>query len=89
VSAIELQQKIRGLSSLPVGWDSYDAKPIDAKCIELACQLVGPILVLRLGDVQAVPCPDGGVQLEIHAGGVDLELWISPADCEEAKEGNP
>lgn len=63
------------LRDLKPGWDSYNAKPIDPRCIEKAFQLwreaSGPWIV--------VPCTNGGVQLEQHRDGLDIEINISPA----------
>ena len=66
------------LNLLKDNWDSYGGKPIT----ELA--LVGADLLLKaLSGIQAVepficPCSNGGLQLEWHRNGYDLEIEISP-----------
>jgi len=54
------------LLQLPRDWNSYDALPIDIRAIRTA------------ENIQAVPTNIGGVQLELHAGGVDVEVEIAP-----------
>lgn len=69
------------LRALPENWDSYKAPPIT----ELA--------IGTLESFAAVPCNDGGIQLEVHRDGYDIEVCISPAGkitgvlvCLEPKE---
>lgn len=62
------------LRELKAGWDGYSAKPIDPRCIDRAAVLWGQVS----GDWQVVPCADGGVQLEQHRDGLDIEITVSP-----------
>jgi len=48
-------------------WDSYGSQPISPAAIDAAAKFLG----YRW---QAVPCPDGGVQLERHDSGYDIEV---------------
>lgn len=59
---------------LPMGWDSYGAPMIDRLAILAAQQLVTD--GIRGDQWAAVPCPDGGVQLEAHHDGLDIEISI-------------
>lgn len=52
--------------SLKPGWDTYRAKPITGAAIKTAEAL------------RAVPVAHGGVQIEMHAGGMDIEIEIHP-----------
>lgn len=56
------------------GWDTYGGKPISEKCIAKAKEMAWALLSYRL---QAVPCSDGSVQLELHRDGLDIEILIS------------
>ncbi len=48
------------------GWDSYHGSPITTAA-------------LRTADALAfVPTADGGLQLDLHAGGLELEISIAP-----------
>jgi len=63
------------LASLQENWDSYGAPPLDKNCIEKARELYA---TLPDNGWWVVPCSDGGVQIEKHEGGLDIELTISP-----------
>jgi hypothetical protein len=52
------------LSSLSPDWDGYGSVPVT----EAALATVGEIAV--------VPCSGGGVQLEMHRDGFDIEIQI-------------
>lgn len=57
---------LSGLRDLDPGWDSYEAKSISPQAIRTAESL------------EAVPISNGGIQIEMHAGGVDLEIEVTP-----------
>jgi hypothetical protein len=54
------------LLALKPGWDSYEAEPITEAAARTA------------DAVAFVPRSDGGIQIELHGGGVDLEIEIAP-----------
>ena len=53
------------------GWDGYDAEPLDERAVEAARRF------LRYA-WDAVPTNDGGVQLERHDSGLDMEISWTP-----------
>jgi len=55
----------RTLLELQEGWDLVNAKRISAKAIA------------AVDETSVVPCSDGGLQLEIHRDGFDIEIEIS------------
>ncbi len=57
------QEKLRSLDS---GWDSYGAPPIDPRAID------------SVEKMYVVPCSSGGVQLEVHRDGWDIEIEFRP-----------
>lgn len=61
--ADQWEQELRGLAA---GWDSYDADPITTAAIN------------AVRSFAVVPCSDGGLQLEVHRDGWDIEIEISP-----------
>jgi len=63
---------IDDMRKLEDNWDSYGAVPINPKAIEIANRIKSV-----LTEFDAVPCPDGGVQLERHANGYSVEVEIS------------
>lgn len=57
---------LSSLRELGKGWDSYDGNPITERALRTA------------GALCFVPCANGGIQVELHAGGVDVEIEIGP-----------
>jgi hypothetical protein len=68
--------RLKELRALEQNWDSYGAPALDLECIDKAWHLY---CCLPGTEWSFVPCSDGGVQLEQHAGGFDIEVTISPA----------
>lgn len=68
------------LELLQPNWDSYGAPPIYPTCI-LEAKVI--LSALRrggsIGEWSIVPCSDGGVQLEQHCYGKDVEITINMA----------
>lgn len=67
------------LRGLKANWNSYGAPPIDERCIQKAYELWRQLS----GEWQVVPCNDGGVQLEQHREGFDIEITVSRAATEK------
>jgi hypothetical protein len=55
------------LRALEQGWDSYSAPPISHAAID------------TLEHFATVPMNDGGIQLEVHRDGFDIEIAIAPS----------
>ena len=68
------------LMNLQQNWDSYGAPPVNEKSIlrafDILSGIVNPSFSLPYPSV--VPTAKGGVQLEWHRNGVDLEIEIYP-----------
>jgi hypothetical protein len=64
------------IANLPENWDSYGAKPIGADVI---AKVKATFPVLPPGWWDCVPCSSGGIQLEQHADGWDIEISIERA----------
>lgn len=65
------------LRSLQPDWNSHGAPAIDERCIDKAFELWRTLS----GEWQVVPCSDGGVQLEQHRDGFDIEITVSRAQA--------
>jgi hypothetical protein len=64
-------------------WDSYGAEPVDGRAINKALD----ILETLPGLWDAVPCVDGGVQLEQHRDGFDIEIEIRAVPNQSQSRG--
>jgi hypothetical protein len=77
------------LGSLPDNWNSYGARPVTVHAI------VGVLNLLSLIMTEATPLPAfvptrrGGIQVEWHAGGIDVEIEVSPTGRYRASVDDP
>jgi hypothetical protein len=79
----EVQQRLLTYAKLPHGWDTYNAPAIGWDAGLFALSVLNDFMRPRTPVPQVVPSTAGGVQLEWHQKGVDLELHITgPYRCE-------
>lgn len=57
-------------------WDSYGAQPINHAVVEAACWFLLSKTEEKTPEPSIVPMNNGGVQLEWHEKGIDLEIAI-------------
>lgn len=69
-------QALSRLLSLPAGWDSYDSPQISPACVAAANGLARDLLSDGVPAPAVVPTSAGGVQLEWHTRGIDLEIEV-------------
>jgi hypothetical protein len=67
---------VGGLFALPAGWDSYGARATDPACVLAAWHLLAAVMQDDTPAPAVVPTARGGVQLEWHRNGVDLEVEV-------------
>jgi hypothetical protein len=68
---------------LPVGWDSYNGRPLRHDTGMFTLQLLNSVLLASTPAPHIVPIANGGVQAEWHQNHLDVELYISaPYACE-------
>jgi hypothetical protein len=72
--------RIEALTALARGWDSYNAQPVEAETAMQAVRFLLDSVDPNLPEPSIVPLGDGGIQIEWHRGGVDVEI----AFCDEA-----
>lgn len=65
------------------GWDSYNALPTTIDSVSHALRFLGEFLQHDSAPPTIVPLADGGVQLEWHRGGVDIEASFPAGDRPE------
>lgn len=64
---------------LPENWDSYGASRIGLQPVAAAMELLAQVMTPKTPRPSVVPTTEGGVQLEWHIRGVDLEVEIDPS----------
>jgi hypothetical protein len=80
---LEVQNHLLKYVKLQRGWDTYNAQQIGWDTGFFALSILNDFMRPRTPIPQVVPSAAGGVQLEWHQKGVDLELHITgPYQCE-------
>ena len=72
----EIAQALNSLLALPMNWDSYGASPINSECVSYALQLLRSTMKADTPAPAVVPTCAGGIQIEWHTRGIDLEIEI-------------
>ena len=80
---LEVVNKLDTFFDLKRDWNSYGAEPIRTKCIAIAAILSTQV---RFDLTDIVPLPNGGVQLEWKADGVEIECEINPDHDHPSRE---
>lgn len=71
-----LNNKLQELASLQPNWDTYGALPIDQLAIDYAATMLQLLQQQNILPPSIVPMCDGGLQLEWHVRGWDVEWEI-------------
>lgn len=75
----EVANKLASIMRLSEDWDSYGAKAVTIDSILGAIHLLVSVMKHATPMPSIVPTPQGGVQLEWHQFGIDLEADILPS----------
>jgi hypothetical protein len=65
---------------LPVNWDSYGARRIDLEAVQVGIWVLSNYVPPDSPAPHVVPTSRGGIQIEWHTQGVDLEIEVLSAD---------
>lgn len=74
----EAASRIELLSNLPPGWDGHVALPVDRRILAKSWDLIQVLVTNVRIPPSIVPTAQGGVALEWHRPGIDLEIEILP-----------
>lgn len=74
----EVSECIKRFTGLAPNWDSYGSSTISVDAVRNAIGILTNLSALGLQPPQAVPMSHGGVQLEWHPVGLDLEIECTP-----------
>lgn len=79
----DLLTRISELGDLEENWDSYGARPVRPECAVMAVRFLLSYVDRDTPAPSVVPTNRGGIQLEWHRAGADLEIQIeSPGRME-------
>jgi hypothetical protein len=80
---VEVQSRLVKYAKMDSGWDTYGAPSIGWDTGLFALSVLNDVMRARTPIPQVVPSSAGGIQLEWHQKGIDLELHITgPYQCE-------
>ena len=74
--------RLNALLRLPQNWNSYGSLPITPATVRRAVQFIARAFPLQAPAPAIVPTPGGGIQLEWHQDGLDLEIELLPDGIE-------
>ena len=69
-------RRVAELLILPEGWNSYKARPIDVGSASRTISLLAELIGQDTPPPSVVPRVRGGIQLEWHTKGCDIEVYI-------------
>lgn len=69
-------EQIDRLLRLEPGWDSYGALPVSSRAAAAALEVIQDLVSEAILPPSIVPMANGGIQLEWHASGMDLEIEL-------------
>jgi hypothetical protein len=72
----EVVERIDRLGDLEDDWDGAGATPASAEAVRTALVVLAETMAPDSVAPHFVPTPDGGLQLEWHCVGVDLEIYV-------------
>lgn len=75
-SLVQGAEEIIGLLRLPPGWNSYAAKPVGLQNAIAAVRLLAQVLEAESPAPIVVPTVRGGIQLEWHTKGINIEVYV-------------
>ena len=73
----DFQVRLSEVISLPIGWDGYRGRPTSLHAVVTALTFLWSAITRETPAPSVVPLSDGGIQLEWHQKGWDLELEAS------------
>jgi hypothetical protein len=73
-------EQLGALLTLPPNWDSYGGRATAQASASQTISFLAQTLSAQVAPPWVVPLHDGGVQLEWHRGGVDVEVVLSPEE---------
>ena len=69
-------EELRSLVALAKNWDSYGARPVNPHCAASAISLLRSTLEPSMPQPSIVPTSRGGIQIEWHRDGMDIEIDV-------------
>jgi hypothetical protein len=72
-------EALSDIGSLPENWNSYGASPVAINAVADTLRLMAAVMSETMPLPNFVPTRRGGIQLEWHTKGIDLEIDVLPS----------
>lgn len=72
-----VEERLRQLLQLPIGWDGYQSQPISPPTAQFVTDVLRSVMVSQTPAPAIVPVSGGGLQVEWHRSGLDIELYVA------------
>ena len=72
------ERQLNELLALEPGWDGYRAREVAGAAVEATVEVLDRFMSEAVEFPDLFPLNDGGIQIEWHADGVDIEIEVSP-----------
>jgi hypothetical protein len=69
-------EQMKSVHALKPGWDGPEARPVSSEAFRATLVILEETMARDTIAPTVVPVSDGGLQLEWHCAGVDLEVYI-------------
>jgi hypothetical protein len=76
----EVLQRLGFLLSLPPEWDSHRATRVSEQLAANVLRFLQEVMRPETAPPSVVPLEDGGLQIEWHTGGMDVEIEFEPSE---------
>jgi hypothetical protein len=73
----EVEDRLSQLVQLPTGWDGYRSQRVSPATARFVSNLLVSVMKGQMPAPSIVPVSGGGLQVEWHAGGLDIELYVA------------
>lgn len=73
---VQLEDRLRELVALPVGWDGYYGQPVSFHNADFAATILERLCRSDVPTPDLIPGTDGSLQIEWHVNDIDVELDI-------------
>lgn len=90
----DIAQRLDELTDFPTGWDGHDARPMTEDAVVMMLHVLQQVATPGVPVPDMVLSPEGGLQVEWHQGGWDVEIevrasgdieaWARPVDGRDA-----
>lgn len=74
---VEVLSKLVEFTNLPTDWDGYGGAPVKRDAAMFVVEVLSHVMTARTPIPQVVPSNVGGVQIEWHTRGIDLEFHVT------------